>query len=199
LAASTIRRPPATGQMPGAVPRPPRPCPRADAFVEAARFGANLSHPSCAFCVRWTPIRRDCGPRGVGARIAHVRNATCAASRSLVAAVARDPCRSARTSAWRRSRQRLCRSGNPVRMRCMRVRAAVGVIHADRLRRAVARGQRDRYQATAAACPGACGPARPGAAAGRAAMPRLRAELPDPAAADLQAKSPEPAGGDPRD
>jgi DNA-binding transcriptional ArsR family regulator len=39
-------------------------------------------------------------------------------------------------------------------MRCMRVRAAVGVIDADRLLRAVARGQRDRYQATAAACPG---------------------------------------------
>ncbi len=39
------------------------------------------------------------------------------------------------------------KGGNPVRMRCMWAGAAVGVIDADRLLRAVACGQRDRYQA----------------------------------------------------
>ena len=53
--------------------------------------------------------------------------------------------------------------------------------------------------ALAAAGPGPCRPARPNAAAGRAAKPRLRAGLPDPAAADRQARSSGPAGRDPRD
>jgi hypothetical protein len=51
----------------------------------------------------------------------------------------------------------------------------------------------------AAACPGACSPARRGAAANRAAAPRLCAGLLDSAAADRQTVSSAPARTDPRD
>ena len=49
------------------------------------------------------------------------------------------------------------KGGNPVRMRCMWAGAAVGVIDADRLLRAVACGQRDRYQVTVCWTASRCG------------------------------------------